>query len=251
MENKLKMELDAMPTPKTTFEELEPVQARPKTFRRRKRIVLLTAAVLALLLCGMGWAKTQYGMWYLIGSKEFRDLENAAAKYDVVLLETLDGSPFYEYNIYGLVPRGAPLAVAMVNPSYKLRTVTYGTEVIDREYYPSGGVKSESTRMVNNLSLSFGTTKNELWRYYFQIDENGVWTACEVPGSYQTIEYRGITLQIGDTSFYDDVMGQIRYIRWVHWLDENKQVAFSLSEADYIDPNRVVDCAKAIIDLNS
>lgn len=251
MENKLKLELDALPAPKTNFEELEAMQREPRTLRLRKKTVVILAAVLALLLCGMGWAKMQYGMWYLIGSKEYSDLEDAAAKYDVVLPEILDGSPFYEYNIYGLVPRGAPYVVALTNPSYKPRTVTYGTAVIDKEYYPSGEVKSESTRMVNELSLHFGTTENELWRYYFQMDENGVWTAWDVPGSYHTLEYRGITLQIGDTSFYDDVLGQTRFIHWVHWVDEENRVAFSLNETDYTDPNRVVECARVIIDLNS
>lgn len=251
MENKLKMELDAMPVPETTFEELETVKTKPGSVRSGKRILLFLAAALMLLLCGAGWAKMQYGMWYLIGSKAYSDLENAAAKYDVVLPETLDGAPFFAYNIYGLVPRGAPLAVAVVNPSYKPRTVTYGTEVIDRTYYPSGEVKSESARMVNKLSLHFGTTENDLWRYYFQIDENGTWTACQVPQSYEVIEYKGFNIQIGDTFFFDSVHDCNRYTRWAHWVDEGKQVAFSINETDYTDPNRVVECAKAIIDLNS
>lgn len=251
MEAKLKRELDGLPVPATSFEELEAMNRQQKPIRRRKRIVVLTAAVLALLLCGMGWTKTQYGMWYLIGSKAYSDLENAAAKYDVLLPENLDGSPFYEYNIYGLVPRGAPLAVAMVNPSYKPRTVTYATEVIDREYYSDGQVSSETSRLVNKLSLHFGTMENELWRYYFQFDETGVWTDCEVPESYEVIEYKGITLQIGDTYFFDETLGCNRYTRWVHWMDEERQVVFSLSETDYKDPNRVVACAKAIIDLNN
>lgn len=250
MENKLKQELNEMPTPTLTFEELEANKTKPHAFWLRKRAVVILTAVLALLLCGMGWAKMQYGMWYLIGSKEYSDLENAAEKYDVALPEVLGGAPFYEYNIYGLVPRGAPYMVALTNPSYKPRTVTYGTEVIDREYYPSGSIKSESSRMVNELCLHFGTTENELWRYYFQCDENGAWTACDVLESYHTIAYKGITLQIGDTSFYDDVLGKTRYTHWVHWVDEDKQVVFSLSETDYTDPNRVVECAKQIIDLN-
>lgn len=251
MEHKLKMELEALPEPETTFEALEAMSHRPKPLRRQKKTALLIAVVLALLLCGMGWSKMQYGMWYLIGSREFSDLENVAEQYHIVLPEALDGSPFYIYNIYGLVPRGAPLAVAMVNPSYRPRTVSYAVEVLEKTYYASGQVAGETTRMVNELDLSFGTTKNELWRYYFQMDENGKWTACDVPESYHTIEYKGITLQVGDTFFYDSVQGCNRYTRWVHWVDEEKQVAFSINESDYTDPNRVEECAKAIIDLNS
>lgn len=251
MENKLKMELDALPTPTTTFEELEVMNNQPKTFRLRKRAVVIMAAVLAMLLCGMGWAKMQYGMWYLIGSREWNDMADAAEKYHIVLPETLDGTPFYEYNIYGLVPRGAPYAVALASPAYKPRMVTYATEVIDREYHSSGMVSSETPRQVDKLSLHFGTTENALWRYYFQVDEQGIYTACNVPESYYTIAYKGITLQICDTVWYYESDGRTVYTRWVHWVDEEKQVAFSLNESDYTDPDRVVECAKAIIDLNS
>lgn len=75
--------------------------------------------------------------------------------------------------------------------------------------------------------------------------------SCGVPESYRTIECKGITLQIGDTFFYDEALGRNRYTCWVHWVDEEREVAFSLNETDYTDPNRVVSCAKAIIDLNS
>lgn len=250
MENKLRMELDAMPTPKTTFDELEAMARMPKPARRKKRTVILIVAALALLLCGAGWAKMQYGMWYLIGSRAYSDLENAAEKYGVVLPETLDGTSFYEYNIYGLVPQGAPYVVALTNPSYKPRTVTYGWGGSVTETYPNGSLRSENTWTETDLRLHFGTTENELWRYYFQFDENGVWTNCEVPESYEVIEYKGITLQVGDTFFYDDYLGCNRYTRWVHWVDEEKRVVFALSEIDYEDPNRVVECAKQIIDMN-
>ena len=251
MENKLKMELEALPVPILTFEELEAIQSKPRSFRRRKRTLVLIAAVLVLLLCGMGWAKMQYGMWYLIGSKEFSDLEDAAAKLNVVLPEMLGDVPFYEYNIYGLVPRGAPYSVALTNPAYKPRTVTYAVEVLERTYYASGQVSGETTRRNGELDLNFGTTKNELWRYYFQRDENGIWTACNVPESYYTIEYKDFTLQVGDTVWHYESDGRTVYTRWVNWVDEEKQVAFSLNDTDYTDPNRVVECAKQIIDLNS
>ena len=50
MENKLKRELEALPGPATSFEELGNILNTPKTCRRRKRVVILAAAVLALLL---------------------------------------------------------------------------------------------------------------------------------------------------------------------------------------------------------
>ena len=247
MENKLMAELEAMPTPQTTFDELEAIPAKPRSVRRRKRMIVIAVAVLALLLCGMGWAKTQYGMWLLYDSRAWDELEAKLEKYDYQLPRELDGVPFLEFQIYGHVPKGGSLAQAMLNPLYKPVCVDYGYRI--REVGSDG--LPESTWFQDVLGLSFGTTENELWRYYFQIDETGTWVGCEVPESYEVIEYKGITLQIGDTFFYDSVKGCNRYTRWVNWVDEEKQVAFSLNETDYTDPNRVVECAKAIIDLNS
>ena len=247
MENKLKMELDALPEPETTFEALEAMYAQPKPVRRRKRTVVLIAAVLALLLCGMGWAKSRYGMWLLYASGAWEDLESQAKKYDIVLPGELDGIPFQQMQVYGHVPQGGSLTQAILNPLYKPVCVDYGFYI--RETSPDG--KSELRYNQDIFGLNFGTTKNELWRYFFGIDENGKWTSWNVPGSYQTIEYKGITLQVGDTVWHYESDGRTVYTRWVHWVDEEREVAFSLNETDYTDPNRVVACAKAIIDLNS
>ena len=248
MENKLKMEMEALPTPETTFEQLEAMKSQPKPFRHRKKVFVILAAVLALLLCGMGWAKTtRYGMWLLYDSRAWSDLEGQTKKYDILLPRELDGIPFLQMQIYGHVPQGASHAQALVNPLYKPICVDYGYKM--RRNSPDG--IPEAAWFESVLGLSFGTTKNELWHYYFGIDENGIWTAYDVPESYCTIEYKGITLQVGDTYFYDSVKGCNRYTRWVNWVDEDKQVAFSLNETDYTDPNRVVECAKQIIDLNS
>ena len=249
MENKLKMELEALPEPETTFEALEMLHHQPKPLRRRKRTVVLIAAVLAMLLCGMGWAKAsmRYGLWYLIDSKSYGDLVRAAKKYDVVLPETLDGVPFCDYAIYSLAARDDTWLEAVINPAYTPRSVTYGWDRVEVETYPDGSLSSEVRWTETNLELDFGTTKNELWRYYFKFDENGIWTACNVPGSYETVEHRGITIQVGTVA---SQYNETRLVRRAYWIDEEKQVIFGLSEWDFTDPNRVVECAKAIIDLN-
>ena len=249
MENKLKQELEALPSPATSFEELGNVLNKPKTYRRRKRVVILAAAVLALLLCGMGWAKVsmRYGLWYLIDSREFRDLERTTGKFEVVLPEQLDGTPFCSYTIYALASRDDTWLEAVVNPAYTPRSVKYGWDRVEVETYPDGNLSGESRWTETDLELDFGTTKNELWRYYFDVDENDVWTAWNVPGSYERVEYKGITIQVGTSiSKYNAA----RQIRWALWIDEDKQVVFCLREWDFTDPYRVVECAKEIIDLN-
>ena len=247
MEAKLKMELEALPAPKTTFEDLEALAAQPKPVRRRKGAFILIAAMLALLLCGMGWAKTQYGMWLVGGSRAWDEMETLMGRYEIRLPQKLKGIPFLEYYTYSHVPRGASHVEALLNPRYKSVSVNYGYEL--REIGPNGIAIARETQSV--LNLNFGTTENELWRYYFQFDENGIWTACEIPETYAVVEYRGITIQVGDTFFYDSVKGCNRYTRWANWVDEEHQVAICVNDTDYTDPNRVVECAKQIIDLNS
>jgi hypothetical protein len=186
-------------------------------------------------------------MWHLGGSWAWDDLEKVTEKFEIQLPQKLDGIPFLQFNSYGHVPRGASRAEALLNPRYKSYTVEYG--YVLRKVDPNGIAIAKETQTV--LDVSFGTTENELWRYYFQFDENGEWTACQVPASYQIVEYKGITLQIGDTFFYDSVKNCTRYTRWAHWVDEEHQVVISVNDTDYTDPNRVVECAKQIIDLNS
>ena len=187
----------------------------------------------------------------MYSSRDWNDLQESLEKYDLILPETLDGIPFLDYSQWGHVPQGASHMEALLNPAYKSVDVEYAVEVLEIETYPGGEKMSETYARSDELSLNFGTTENELWRYYFQFDENGFWTACEVPESYETIEYRGITLQVGDTVYYDSYRECDIYTRWVHWVDEEKQIVVSISETDYTDPERVVKCAKEIIDLNS
>ena len=255
VETKLMNAAELLPKPVLDFQAIEQhmkVSGKP-TRKNGKALRAALAAVLAMvLLCGMGWSKSHYSMWLVGGSNVYRDLENMAGRYDIVLPESLGGTPFCEYEITGLVPQDAPWATALINPSYKPRLVTYGWVVEEHLTDSDGEWNGGIARWTHtDLSLNFGTTKNNLWHYFFEYDENGLWTGCEVPESYEMIEYKGISLQVGDTLYYDELLGYNRYTRWVHWVDEEKQVVFSIHETDYSDPDRVVECAKQIIDLNS
>lgn len=251
MENKLKAEIQGLPVPEREFAELEALAGNHRPVRQRKKLlVILTATVLALLLCGMGWAKAsmRYGLWHLIDSRAYSDLERAAKKYDVVLPETLDGVPFCDYSIYSLADRNDTWLEAVVNPAYTPRSVTYGYDRVETETHPDGSLSSESRWTESILELDFGTTVNELWRFYFEFDGNDSWTGWNVPGSYETVEYRGITIRVGTVA---STYSGTRLCRRACWIDEEKQVIFTLSEWDFSDRDRVAECAKAIIDLNS
>ena len=251
MENKLKMELDALPTPATSFEELAAIKRKPANFPRKKKTALLIAAVLALILGGCVWAKEslRYGMWYIYGSSGWSDVERTTEKLDIVLPEELDGIPFDAYHTYALVPQEASRMDAYLRPAYRPYCVDYAVWDTTDITLPDGS-SSTYTYTPENLDISFGTTENPLYRYYFNFDENDVWTDYDIPESYEAMEYQGITIQVGDTVRYDSYWERDVYTRWASWIDAEKKVAFCIADSDYTDPNRVLECAKVIIDLN-
>ena len=253
METKLMMAARQLPVPALGFQTIEQhVKVNVKTTRKKgKALWVALAAVLALLLCGMGWAKTSmsYGMWTLYHSPGWGDVKLATVKFDIRLPETMDGVPFDHYWVLGHVHQGGSWLRACLSPLYVPRNVYYAARETKEITLKDGTTTSYDYR-TEDFKLAFGTTTNEIWRVYFNMDESGVWTGWDVPESYCTVEYKGITLQIGDTTYYNDFEGRDIDTRWVHWVDEEREMAFSLREADYEDPNRVVECAKAIIDLN-
>ncbi len=237
MEHKLKEAYQELPTARTEFEALEARVQQPK--RVKKLPILVAAALLLAMLCGFGWAQAQkYGLSSIGYSWAWEDAERLAEKCGIQLPRELDGVPFLRCSSYALVPSGANQAQALLNRDYVNYCVDYGWQVKTENAVDTQDV----------LGLSFGTTENPLWRYYFVFDENDRWTAGE---TVELLEYRGYTLQVGSTSFYDDSQGITRTIWWVHWLDGERQVAFSLNESDVETPDRLVECAKQIIDMNA
>ncbi len=237
MEHKLREAYQQLPAPRTEFAELEAMARQPK--RVKKLPIVLAAALLVVMLCGFGWARARkYGLWSLGYSRSWTDAQMMAEKYDVQLPQQLDGVSFLLCGSYTLAPSGANHTQALLNRDYVNHSVDYGWRV-----------RTEDTvYMQEVLGLSFGTTENPLWRYYFQFDENDRWTAGE---NVELLEYKGNTLQIGTTSFYDESQGTTRTTWWVYWLDGTRHVVFSLNETDAENPDRLVECAKQIIDINA
>ena len=91
----------------------------------------------------------------------------------------------------------------------------------------------------NQISVSFGTTKNENWKYHFSVAEDGSCNYEDVtPGSQYILEYEGHVLHcysIGETDS-------------VRWEDTEKQMVL-----DVTCWHKKVDAlqiAKELIDLN-
>ena len=254
MEAKLMEAAFCLPEPALDFQTVEQrmkATAKPARNNGKALRVVFVAALAVVLLCGMAWAKTSmsYGMWTLYHSPAWSDVKWAAKKIDIQLPETMDGVPFDSYWVLGHVPQGGSWLRAFLSPLYVPRNVCYAVRETTEIILPDGSTSSYVYKS-EDFVLNFGTTTNEIWRVYFNMDENGIWTGCEVPESYYTVEYEGVTLQIGETVSYNPIEDRDVYSCWVHWVDEEREIAFSLHEEDYEDPNRVVECAKALIDLN-
>ena len=254
MEAKLMNAAALLPEPELDFQTIEQhMKATVKPARKNGKAlrVVLVAALAVVLLCGMGWAKTSmsYGMWTLFHSPSWTDAKWGAEKNNIQLPETMDGVPFDSYWVYGHVPQDGSWLRAFLSPLYVPRNVYYAVWETTEITLPDGSTSTYVYKS-EDFVLNFGTTTNEIWRVYFNMDENGVWTGWEVPESYYTVEYEGVTLQIGETVSYNPIEDRDVYSCWVHWVDEEREIAFSLHEEDYEDPNRVVECAKMLIDMN-
>lgn len=254
MEAKLIRAANLLPEPALHFDRIEEsMKAAAKPTRKTGKALraVLVAVLAVVLLCGMGWAKTSmsYGMWTLYHSPAWSDVKWGTEKFDIQLPETMDGVPFDSFCVLGHVPQGGSWLRAFLSPLYVPRNVYYAVWETTEITLPDGSTSSYVYKS-EDFVLNFGTTANEIWRVYFNMDENGIWTGWEVPESYYTVEYEGVMLQIGETVSYNPIEDRDVYSCWVHWVDEEKEIAFSLHEEDYEDSNRVVECAKLIIDLN-
>lgn len=243
-----------LPVPARDYCTIEQhMEQKVKPIRKKGKVLraVLVAALVVVMLCGMGWAKysMSYGMWTLFHSPSWTDAKWGAAKNNIQLPETMDGVPFDSYWVLGHVPQGGSWLRAVLSPLYVPRNVYYAVWETTEITLQDGSISSYVYKS-EDLVLNFGTTTNEIWRVYFNMDENGVWTGWEVPESYYTVEYEGVMLQIGETVSYNPIEDRDVYSCWVHWVDEEGKMAFSLREEDYEDPNRVVECAKLVIDLN-
>ncbi len=246
MEHKLRQAYQEMPVPQTNFEDLvHKAQSTSKKASTKRMPALIAAVWLIVMLCGAGWklVSSQYGMWLLSHSTAWIDVQIGAKKYNLVLPETMDGVPFLEYSTYSLVPNEVPRSVAYTNPRYIPHCVTYGvrTDILGKDGNLWGTIEPK-------ITLDFGTTESELWRYYFVYDADGTWTAWE--SDYSTMEYNGYVLQLGIRSHYDEATGETIYSYLVNWVDERLNLAFNLCDGNGRDFSRVVECAKQIIDLN-
>ena len=209
-------------------------------FIQHRRIAGLFAGVFLLAGCTVIAATTEvdYGAW-ASHSGDFSKAESISEELGITIPESLDGNVFCNITTGYVVPHGTSYLEALITPAYQWYSVDYGSDGAE--------------------SLSFGSTKDELYQYCFDLNSENIWSPEHLQsGRLRTEEYKGITLQTGTVVYNDRNDDSISgFIPHVVWVDEKNSAVFSLSgpACDESNAGQITDhlteTAKEIIDINT
>lgn len=245
-ELRLQQAAACLPAPSCTYAAIQAranrQQAPVPSSRRFRRLCAVCIALFILAGCTT-WAATtdaSYGAW-ATHSSSLHDMQYQAKRLELVLPETFAGCPFQDISTAHVVPQDTTFLEALIRPAYRYYTADY-----DRTELHTSTAHSDP---VTHISVSFGSTENELWRYCFEYDTGGIWSPDRlIPESYRAEEYEGRLLQVGTTAHYWEYDGRTTYNHFVHWVEEEQHVCIGIS-AD-TDQETLLEYAKQIIDLN-
>lgn len=256
IEEKLLEAAQAMPAPESKFEEavLRCHKSAPVAKRHRLRPIATVLAVLLLFTLGVGasrYTQIQMGMsvierysdLVMPTTEPWRGAQRMLADYDYTLPETLMGHEFESASKYAVVPNGTPLYEAMFSKFYNPVSVSYS--IVE---FREDGVNYDR---LSEITVNIGTTTEDYWRHYFGMDENNVWShESMIPETYHKLEYRGYEIQCASTLRTDSETGEAYTTHWLHWIDEENQLCIGMYIARTGSTELLIECAKAIIDLN-
>ena len=238
MEEKLYAAASKLPEPRCSFTNLEALAEERKQRKRpnrRKRLILLAMA-LCLLITACAYGSTKYGLWGGYASNSYKDAKRTAEKFNYTIPETLKESPFQTYSEAHGAPEGYTRLQALLMPTYKLYNVFYAVE--KQEIREDGGTYSWQE---NVISVYFGTTEQEPWKYHFSVAEDGSKNYHGVnPGSKRVVEYEGYTLHLYSVGESHSAM----------WEDKERMMIIDVSCHDLESQEAVLEIAKELIDLN-
>ena len=233
MEMKLTIAAEQLPQPKLEFGELRKnaVQSKQvRNYRTMRRVLLAAVLVLGLCMTVFAYGGRQYGLWSGFHSKAFCDVKLLSWEYDYEFPQTLTESPFESVSVYYGAPSGASHLEALLKPTYKMCSIYYGIERMD---------EVANVWTANQISVSFGTTKNENWKYHFSVAEDGSCNYEDVtPDSQYSLEYEGYVLH-----FYS--AGQNDSVRW-----EDQQRQMVLDVTCFNGELNALEVATELINLN-
>lgn len=237
MEERLHQAAQMLPEPGSDFlcieERMNKSVKRHPANRMRKVVVL--ALTLSLFITACAYSATKYGLWGGYSSSSLSDARHAASKFGYQLPASLNESPFQSFSTAHGAPEGASHLQALLSPTYKLYTASYYVDKMeqreDGEYHWSE----------NTVSVTFGTTEKEQWKYHFSVAEDGSCNYHGVePGSNRTAEYEGYTL-------YLYTVGESHSVRWE---DPKRKMVIDVTCYNLEKQEDVIAIAEELIDLN-
>ncbi len=273
MEEKLLQAAEKLPEPKSAFRDAQAVRVRKKA-RRTPRRRLAVLMVLALLLVGCVASSATGPKYQLINASwvivfpqlaslgeylshelglDLAKLDSAGEDLGYIFPRTLGDSPFIGTGQYNLTDQEVPYIWAMVAPRYVYYDANYG--------YPKQetSILEDGSRMTHTwteaaVSLTFGSTEDEIWRRQFYFTEENVFTYTDkyYPIIHRyTLEYGGYTLYGATVEYDSDFNGKLsQYGQHLAWVDLERGVVFKLyTREDNTD--FIIQCAKEFIDLNA
>ena len=222
METKLMNAALLLPQPCLEFRTIEQKMNAAPIPTRKPRTLLRVALAVVLILClcitVFAYGKLKYGLWSGYRSNSFADVEMLSRRYDYFFPEELNGSPFLQMSTSLGAPQGASHLDAILTPTYKLHSVDY-----------------------SQITVSFGTTKRDTWKYHFSVAEDGSCSDEDVkPESQSIAEYKGYTLHL--YAIAD------RYS--VRWVDEARKLVIDITCFDAESFDIALETVKLLIDLN-
>ena len=221
MEAKLKSLANQLPEPGLKFRNVEKQVKIKRRSGIRLRPLIAALLVICLVSTVFAYGVQRYGLWSAGSSTSFADVKLLNRKYDYQFPETLGGSSFERVSTTYGATQGASHLQALLQPTYRLHTIIY------------------QGKDGSSLTVSFGSTARETWKYHFSVAEDGSSTAQDlIPSSQSFSEYEGYTLHRYKTGNTDNV----------RWEDTQRQLVIDITiwnqEMD------VLAIAKELIDLN-
>lgn len=238
MEEKLYDAASRLPEPRCSFANLETLaeeRRQRKTANSRKHLILL-AMVLCLLVTACAYSSTKYGLWGGYSSFSYKDAQRAAEKFNYSVPEKLQESPFQSYSEALGAPEGYTRLQALLMPTHKLYNIFYAVE--KKEIREDGSSYSWQEK---GISVYFGTTEGEQWKYHLSVAEDGSKNYHGVnPGSKRVVEYEEYTLHLYSIGESHCAM----------WEDKERKMIIDVSCHDLESQEEALEIAKELIDMN-
>lgn len=236
MENKLYQTAAALPETTLAFESIQSktVSKVRKSVPGILRLAISVILIVSISVTCLAYAKTNYSMWVGL---DIHTLQGIKLATDYALPAQLDGVGFWSANKLYLVREGTSQLESALHPLYVVWEANYGKAVTSEADHAG-------TERQIHYTVYVSTMDDELWRHFIEFTEDDIWSPATLnKSSYYTVDYNGLTLQLGTTGESE------RY--HVCWVDYDREVCIGICSSEVNSLTVLEDIAKEIIDLNS